>query len=198
MTLDEMYVECAAMAEVEIIKTGGSYIGDYLTIVNKFKSGINYAKNQIANRKYAPGYKENKTLGAALTVDVTTLTKTFKRITRVENSLGQEIFNFRFIDKNTIYFPDNNSGDILTIQYEYIPADLTLLTDVLDFPVSIIDPLLLCNFAVFYYFNMSSDEVEQYRAPSFLAIWTDGFESIRINTGESTSIKDYYNTSCEW
>lgn len=153
----------------------------------RFKSAINYAKNKIAREKYAPDHSETVSLTNEV-FDTSSLTKTFLRIKKITDADGYELAWER-LSSTQIKVPSQDSAVVL---YEYLPADLSALTDVLDFPVSVVDPLILCYFATYQYFVTEGGNDDLDKSGFWLNLWNDGFNSIKPGIGEIVKIKDVY------
>jgi hypothetical protein len=193
-TLDELYIECATLVDETINKTGSVYTGDSLKITNIFKKGLNYAKNKILREKYSPIHSQTFILDRSLEINIGVLTKTFIAVYRIEDSFGDEIGNYRKVSNFTLKLPDNQSGDVITLQYRYKTDDLSLLTDVLDFPDGIVDAQILCFFAAYKYLIVEGSQDSKIRANDFLNLFNDGFDNIIDNVNEpQKKVKQFYS-----
>jgi hypothetical protein len=193
MTLDEMINQCVIYTQTQktVIKTGLVYTGKALDTVNRFITAINYAKGKIAREKFAPVYTEQITLDNNLRFPISSLSKTFIKVEELYyKSRTQAYWE---VDDWYIYCPDNSAGDILNIQYSYIPSDLVNLTDVLDFPAGVIDPKILCYYAVYEYWLVEGSTEDLNKSDSYLSMWNDGYSMIRKTIGKPKQVKSTYN-----
>jgi len=190
-----MIQETASYIDETISKTGGVYVTDDLTLANIIVSAINRAKMKIMNEKFTPTYVQTATLAATLRFSTAALTKTFKKIIKLQTADDVDIYDWFVYDDTYIQCPSQASGDILTVTYGYIPADLSsgTLAGVLDFPTSVIDPKGLCCFAAYIYFTIQTDEMSSTCAAKWLNLWNDFFDTISPSKGEIEYVVDVYN-----
>lgn len=166
-------------AKKVVKQSDGTYTGDAKVIVNKFITALNTAKNKITKERYSPIYSQSVTLDANLCFDPSTLGKSFLAVKQVTDSEGNDVRWQR--TANLIQCPDNSSGDALTLEFYYLPADLVNLQDVLDLDPAIIDPRGLCYFAAYFYFKIRNSDKQD----SWLELWNDYFDNISSNQGDA-------------
>jgi len=203
-TLDLLITETLLLVDNQkVVKDPitGDYIGKNLQEVRKIITSLNRAKNKIAKEKFQPTFSEQITLGANAKFDVTNLSKVFVNINslteKVKDKDGNLItdstgFDVSYEWMGTALFicPRKKSGDVINIEYTYLPRDMVFQTDVLEFP-ELIDPRILCYFAAYQYDLISSPD-DPTLAGNWLNLWNDGFNSIFFRA-EYRPIKDSYN-----
>lgn len=191
MTLDDLIQLCVTDCdETPLNKTDASssvistaYTGDALTIAKKFKNAINFAYRKIAREKYWFTHSETMTLDADLNFLSTGLTYKLLKITRIENSDEDEVFWTQGVGSK-IKCSYNEEGDVVTVFYRYIPADLTALTDEPAFPEGKVDHRTLCYYADFEFLTTETDAASRNRAQTWLALFNGGFKDIDQGIGE--------------
>lgn len=183
-TLDTMIQFCAQLTDTldDVTPVGGPYAGDALPIVNRFINAINYVKNKIARERFIPDYVEQITLPSTLVLDLTTLSKNLIKINKITDINDVEITTYNDYATMKIKLPLNSSGDILNIYYTYMPPDLVLLTDKLDFPDTIVDWKVLCFYAAYQYWLIEGGWENKHTASYYLNMYSDGFSNIQKNT----------------
>lgn len=191
LTLDEMYVETAIYVDEEISKSGGVYTGDSATITNKFKTAINYMYLKIARERYKLIYKEDIVLDANKQFNISSLTKTLFKIVTVQDSSETDIA-YKIIPSEKVECPYQNASDTVTVYYYYKPAELTGLTDSMDFPEGAVENKILCFYAAYFYLSQETDSSSQLKANNYLALFNDAVDRIDENRGEDSVIEDSY------
>jgi hypothetical protein len=189
VTTDQLLQWCATDTGNELVKSGTTYTGDNLILAKRFIQGLNYAKNKIARERYTPSYKETMTLDSDLCFSLTKLTKVFKNVVSI--TLNDSEINWIPYSSWRIRCPGNKENDTITVEYRYIPQDLSAdaLGAYIDFPLGIVDPRTLCFYADYEYLIT---EEEQAKATYWLSLWNDAFDSINPNIGETNMIKNVY------
>jgi len=201
--LDLLITETLLLVDNQKVVKGinGDYQGKSLTEVRKIITSLNRAKNKIAKEKFQPSFTERITLGSNGKFSVINLNKLFMNINslteQVKDVAGNQITDSTGIDvryewmgSSLFICPHKKSGDILNLEYAFLPRDMSFLTDVLDFP-EVIDPRILCYFAAYQYDLISSPD-DPTLASNWLNLWNDGFNSI-FHRAEYRPIKDSYN-----
>lgn len=171
-----MYNETAMYIGEVLQKQDNEYIGESITLTNIFKSAINFAYKKIVREKYPLEYEDTVSSGDPLT-------KKFYKLKKV--SVDNLPIDFT-IENNAIEFDYDGPVDVL---YNYIPNELSSLTDVPELPDEAVDHRLLCYYAAFQYFNIEDDD----RAVKWLNMWEDGFSSIRADKVRQTVVKRIYD-----
>jgi len=202
-TLDLLITETLLLVDNQkVVKdVNGDYQGKSLTEVRKIITSLNRAKNKIAKEKSQPSFTERITLGSNGKFDCTNLSKLFMNINslteEVKDKAGNQITDstgcdvrYEWMGSALLICPNKKSGDILNLEYAFLPRDMRFLTDVLDFP-EVIDPRVLCYFAAYQYDLISSPD-DPTLASNWLNLWNDGFNSI-FHRAEYRPIKDSYN-----
>lgn len=180
-----------------ITKTGSDYTGDSLKTVNKFKTGINKAIEDIAKYRFKLDYKENITLDSNKQFSLSSLTKSFYKLIKVvENDTNTENYKTKIeaylIPDNKIECPTKNAGDIVTVYYYYIQT-LSNLTDVFPFTTQV-DWRIPCYMGAYSYLALENDVVSLDRANIYLGLYNDAYNNINQNRVEMgrVKVKDVY------
>lgn len=153
----------------------------------RFIAALNYAKGKIARERYSPDFSETITLTDEIFL-TSDLTKQLLRIKKITESNGCEL-GWERLSSTQIKVPGQTS---VTILYNYLPEDLVNPTDVLDMPISVIDPQILCFYAIYQYFLIEGGNNDLAISGYWLGLWNDGFNSINSNIGEVRKIKSVY------
>gem|GEM_PF-2093808 len=204
-TLDLLITETLLLVDNQkVVKdVNGDYQGKSLTEVRKIITSLNRAKNKIAKEKFQSSFTERITLGSNGKFSVINLTKLFMNINsltdqvkdvagkQITDSTGMDVI-YEWMGSSLFICPHKKSGDILNLEYSFLPRDMSFLTDVLDFP-ELIDPRILCYFAAYQYDLISSPD-DPTLAGNWLNLWNDGFDSIFYRS-EYKPIKDVYRTN---
>jgi hypothetical protein len=154
---------------------------------SRFKSAINYAKNKIAKERYAPDYSETVALTDSK-FNTSSLSKSLVRIKSITDANGYDL-SWERLSSTQIRVPNQTS---VTVLYSYVPADLGAAADVLDFPLNVVDPLVLCYFASYQYFLAEGGNDDLVKSGFWISLWNDGFNSIQNNIGETEKVKAVY------
>ena len=112
---------------------------DFSAVEARLISAINEAKNIIAQRTRLTT-SENVTLDNNSCFDVSTLTKPFWGLVGVKYSDGDVYTS----EQNGLIWCNVSPLETVAVEYEYIPADMTAVTDAYPFPASV-SWRLLCN-----------------------------------------------------
>ncbi|MDP4160856.1 MAG: hypothetical protein Q8911_14015 [Bacillota bacterium] len=179
MTLDQMIDQ--------ILENTGNDSSSKVEYTPRFKASLNYAKNKMAKERYSPDYSETVTLTDE-TYNLASLTKNILKIIKITDSNNTPL-NWERTSITQIKVPGQAN---VTIQYSYLPADLINTTDVLDFPLSVVDPQILCYFATYQYFLIEGGNNDLATSSYWLNLWNDGFNNISKNIGEVERIKEVY------
>lgn len=143
---------------------------DFSVVEARLTSAINEAKNIIAQRVRLTT-SENVILDANACFNVTALTKTFWGLVSVnKNVITQE--------QNGLIWCDASPLATVTVEYEYIPADMENVTDVYPLPASISWRLLCCYAAVQYYI-IKGTATSLNKSGYWLNKWTAGLNSLK-------------------
>lgn len=171
----------------QILENTANDVSSKVEYSPRFKAAINYAKNKIAKERYAPDYSETVTLTNEL-YNINNLSKSVIKIKKITTLDGYEL-DWERISTSQIRVYGQESVIIL---YSYLPANLVNPSDVLDFPLSIVDPQILCFYATYHYFLVEAGDDDKDSAGFWLNLWNDGFENIQTGIGEIRKIKDVY------
>ena len=190
VTLDDLFVECAMYSDEIISKTSGAYTGDSLLIVNKFKTGINKAYQDITKEKCRLEITEDMTLDSDLQFATSGLTKTFFYLVKIEDSDGNKI-DYKKANNGKIECPYQVSGEEVTVTYNYIPVELSGLTDVPVLP-AYIDRRVLCYRGAYEYLSLETGNSAYDRSQVNLAKFNDSYEKIDENTGFPQQIEEVW------
>lgn len=175
MNLEEMYKRTAKYVDENIGEP--PYTGE---LIDRFKSSINYAYQKICKEKLFPETSEDVTLDNNLQFDVSALSNAFNGIIDVKDSNGCEVTYENVRGNTKIRCPHRSQGDVVTVVYRYVPAQLEELTDEPAFSEAEVDHLLLCYYAAYDYFVI---EEERERAEDWLGRWAEGYSAISQSSG---------------
>jgi hypothetical protein len=148
-----------------------------------FTDGVNRAVRQIVEDKYPIDYGQSVTLdaNACFTTVSPTLTKEFRKIKRIQVSATDTTeYDYELLTQGTIHVYASPSTAVYVIYY-YAPADLLALASDCEIPDGVINPDVIADGAVAYYwetqerfdkanwwdakFNRSLDEVFAHTVP---------------------------------
>ncbi len=137
---------------------------DFSVVEARLTSAINEAKNIIAQRIRLTT-SENVTLDANSCFDVADLSKPFWGLVSVNSNVCTS-------EQNGLIHCAAAPLETVSVEYEYIPADMALATDVYPFPVAV-SWRLLCYFAAARYYEIkgTTTSLNKYR------YWQNEFES---------------------
>ena len=140
---------------------------DFSVVEARLTSAINEAKNIIAQRIRLTT-SENITLDDNACFDVNDLTKEFWGLVTVKSNGG----NVGTQEQNGLIWCNASPLETVAVEYEYIPADMTLATDVYPFPVAV-SWRLLCYYAAARYYEIkgTTTSLNKYR------YWQNEFEN---------------------
>ena len=185
MTLDELIIETANNVGEEISKTEGVYAGDSLIIVNKIITGLNDAKNRMAERI---GYYETETVTlVSAEFDKADLTNTIKNIVTIES------------DDYPVIYVENGDGTVkimggddedVDVTYSYLLPDMVIGTLTGVCPVD--NALDLTYYAAYKYFLQDGGESATRKAANWLALWKESLNKIRKSAAQPQQIVDVY------
>jgi hypothetical protein len=174
------------MIDLILINTDNNS-SDKVEYASRFTAALNYAKGKIARERYSPDYSEEIALTDEIFV-TTALTKQLLKIKRIEDPNGSEL-SWERLSSTQIKVPGQTS---VTILYNYLPADLVNDADILDLPISAIDPQILCFYAIYQYYLIEGGADDLDKSGYWLGLWNDGFENINSNIGEVRKIRSVY------
>lgn len=140
---------------------------DSATIEKRITSALNEAKNLISQRIRLTT-SENVTLDENACFDVTDLTKTFWGLVTVKVGSG----NVGTQEQNGLIWCSASPLETVAVEYEYIPADMTVATDAYPLPAAV-SFRLLCYYAAARYYEIkgTSTSLNKYR------YWQNEWES---------------------
>lgn len=140
---------------------------DFSIVETRLTSAINEAKNIIAQRIRLTT-SENITLDANSCFDVETLTKPFWGLVGVRSLNGGIVSTSQ---QKGLLWCNASPLETVTIEYEYIPADMALITDTYPFPEAV-SWRLLCYYAAARYYEIkgTTTSLNKY------SLWKSEFE----------------------
>lgn len=175
MTLQEMMLEVAQNTFAKITLPYNS-VSDPKNNATKILTSLNYIYKKIARERYNLVYKENVTLDSNQEFDTKTLSKTFYKIKNIDTDIWD--------NGELIKCPSNAIGDTLTLEYCYIPSDLTF-ADMTEEPLVKCDHRILCYYASFQFLQGNGQNTN-----NWLDLFNDGFSTIRQTRGKSKRVGD--------
>ena len=147
---------------------------DFSTVEARLTSALNEAKNIIAQRIRLTA-SENITLDANSCFDIADLTKTFWGLITTKNIDGCFVWTQ---EQNGLIWCNASPLETLTVEYEYIPADMDDSTDVYPFPDSV-SWRLLCYFAAAQYYIIKGTSTSLNKSGYWMSKWTSGLNALR-------------------
>ena len=140
---------------------------DFSVVEARLISALNEAKNIIAQRTRLTT-SENVTLDDNACFDVNDLTKEFWGLVTVKSNGG----NVGTQEQNGLIWCSASPLETVTVEYEYIPADMVATTDTYPLPASV-SYRLLCYFAAARYYEIkgTATSLNKYR------YWQKEFEN---------------------
>ena len=141
---------------------------DFSIVETRLISALNEAKNIIAQRTRLTT-SENVTLDDNSCFDVADLTKTFWGLVTVKSASDCPIGTS---EQNGLIWCGASPLETVTVEYEYIPADMVATTDAYPLP-AYVSYRLLCYFAAARYYEIkgTATSLNKYR------YWQNEFES---------------------
>ena len=157
-TLSDMVTETASYVKFDLADDDGD------EIANRIKSAINEAKNILAQR-YSMTTSEDVTLDENSCFDTSDLTETFWGLRSVNSGVKTQM-------QSGLIWCDAAPGEDVSVEYDYIPADLAADGDVFPFPDGV-SWRIPCYYAAARYYEIkgSSTSLNKYR------YWMNEFES---------------------
>ena len=140
---------------------------DFSAVETRLISAINEAKNIIAQRIRLTA-SEDVTLDDNSCFDVDDLTKTFWGLVTVKD--GDSLIGTQ--EQNGLIWCNASPLETVTVEYEYIPADMTATTDAYPLP-DWVSWRILCYYAAARYYEIkaTTTSLNKYR------YWTNEFET---------------------
>ena len=141
---------------------------DFSIVETRLISALNEAKNIIAQRTRLTT-SENVTLDDNACFDVNDLAKTFWGLVTVKSASDCLIGTS---EQNGLIWCNASPLETVTVEYEYIPADMVEATDAYPLPASV-SYRLLCYFAAARYYEIkgTATSLNKYR------FWQNEFEN---------------------
>ena len=188
VTLQTLVDEAADYVKVDLEMEGEVYDEDSQAIVDRLSSAINEAKNIVA-KKIRLTTSEDIALDEDSCFDVDDLTYTFWKLVTVKYS---DTYVYTQ-EQNGVIWCDAPELGTVTVEYEYIPADMSALTSAYPFADSV-SWRLLCYYAAAQYFLIkgTSSSFDKYRL--WNNKWEDGL--IALSGGSKMArrrVKAMYN-----
>jgi len=176
VTLQTLVDESADYVKVELELDGEVYDEDSQAIVDRLSSAINEAKNLVA-KKIRLTTSEDIALDEDSCFDVDELTNTFWKLVTVKYSDAYVYFQ----EQDGVIWCDAPELGTVTVEYEYIPADMSALTSEYPFSDSV-SWRLLCYYAAAQYFLVkgTSSSFDKYRL--WNSKWEDGLNGLRAGS----------------
>ena len=149
---------------------------DGTTTQARIISALNEAKNIVAKRIRLTA-SENITLDEDSCFDVADLTSTFWKLVTAKYSDAYVYTQ----EQNGVIWCDAPAYGTVTVEYQYIPDDMALVTDAYPFNDSV-SWRLLCYYAAAQYFLVkgTSSSFDKYRL--WNNKWEDGVEALRAGS----------------
>lgn len=159
---------------------------DSASIESRIMSALNEAKNMIARKFYPLYFTENITLDTYSAFAVTATTKTFLKLVGVTYS-GAEVSTEQHA--STVYCEAPASVSV-AVKYQYIPEDMTTVTDAYPFP-AVVDYRILCYRAAQTYYEIKGTSSSVEKASLWKSKWKEALRTTLV-TDDNSEIKDVY------
>jgi hypothetical protein len=172
LTFDELIRETAIYLDEELTKEGNDYLE--VALVNKIKSGLNFAYNKICKMGFI---KNTKTI--ANNYQLEDLVYSVDKI-----EIDGVSVNFDVVDNKIVY----GSSRPAVMTYTHVPPRMLNYTDEPLFPDRIINHTILCYYAAFHVFNIESDS----QASQWLMLWNKELSEIDAKRFEVNKIVQVY------
>ena len=146
---------------------------DFSVVEARLTSALNEAKNIIAQRIRLVT-SENVTLDANSCFDVSTLTKAFWGLVTVkanDSLVGTS-------EQNGLIWCNASPLEVVTVEYEYIPADMSGTTAVYPFSESV-SWRLLCYYAAARYYEIKGTTTSLGKYRFWMNEWNDGLNALK-------------------
>ena len=144
---------------------------DHFSIVEeRLISALNEAKNIIAQRIRLVT-SESVTLDSNSCFDVADLSKPFWGLVSVNDNVSTQ-------EQNGLIWCNASPLETVTVEYEYIPADMTATTDSFPFPASV-SYRLLCYYAAARYYEIKGTTTSLNKYRYWLNEWNDGLNALK-------------------
>ena len=140
------------------------------TIEARLISAINEAKNVIAQRIRLTT-SENITLDDNSCFDVADLAKSFWGLVGVNDNISTQ-------EQNGLIWCNASPLETVAVEYEYIPADMTTVTDAYPFPDSV-SWRLLCYFAAAQYYMIKGTSTSLNKYSYWNSEWKSGLNALK-------------------
>ena len=167
MTLEQLITESADYVKADLTETDD----DTTATKSRLTSALNEAKTLTA-KKLNIKTSEDIALDEDSCFEITDLTKTFWKLVTVtysdcdvQTQIGTEVWC------------DAPALGTVTVEYAYIPADMTLVTDTLDLPESV-SWRLLCYYAAAQYYRIRGTAASLAKANVWMSQWEDGLRNL--------------------
>lgn len=192
ITLQNMVDETADYVKAELTTTGtpAVYDEDSQVIVDRIISGLNEAKDIVAKRKYHMTYVEDVTLDADSMFSPSDLTYSFYRVVavRYNDSEVSVLYTQGKIEC------DAPAASTVSVEYWYIPAALTELTDEYPFPDAV-SWRALCYYATARFYQIrggSSTAKREQKWTVWLQMWNDALNDMDDRKTSTRQVRNVY------
>lgn len=182
-TLQTMIDQTADYIKIDLADDEDSAI-----IETRIISALNEAKNVIARKYYPLYHTENITLDAYSSFALSATSETFFRLVEVKQ--GTNIVETNQY-ASTVYCNASPSS-VVAVKYQYIPEDMTAVTDAYPFP-AIVDYRILCYRAAQTYYEIKGTTSSVEKAALWKSKWKEALRGVIVTDGNGT-IKDVYNS----
>ena len=143
---------------------------DFSIVEARLISALNEAKNIIAQRIRLVT-SESVTLDSNSCFDVADLSKPFWGLVSVNDNVSTQ-------EQNGLIWCNASPLETVTVEYEYIPADMTATTDSFPFPASV-SYRLLCYYAAARYYEIKGTTTSLNKYRYWLNEWNDGLNALK-------------------
>lgn len=183
VTLQTLINESADYIKVDLTDAD-----DATVIENRITSALNEAKNLVAHRMRLTT-SESVTLDANACFNTASLTKTFWGLVTVQCNDGYIYVE----ERNGLVWCNTAPSSTVTVEYQYIPADMTAKTDVYPLPASV-SWRLLCYYAAARYYEIKGTTSAFNKYRYWMNEWEDGLNSLKGGSKKARRrVKATYN-----
>ena len=163
-TLQTMITEAADYIKADVDDD------DFSIVEARLISALNEAKNIIAQRIRLVT-SESVTLDSNSCFDVADLSKPFWGLVSVKDNCSTQ-------EQNGLIWCAASPLETVTVEYEYIPADMTATTDSFPFPASV-SYRILCYYAAARYYEIKGTTTSLNKYRYWLNAWNDGLNALK-------------------
>lgn len=197
ITLQTLVDEAASYIKADLVTSGtpAVYDEDSNAIVDRLTSALNEAKNIIAKQRFPMTYSEDVALDADSCFDPADLTNLFYRLNKITAGDAE----IDAVLTAGVYECSASAGSTVTVEYQYIPADMLTLVKLGDdedaaysFPERI-SYRALCYFAAGRYYEIRGGKSDQRKSQIWMVRWNEALRKINGSDRSPRQVAAIYN-----